>query len=193
MNTDRISHLIYMILIIPILASGQSNVYEIMNDSLFRSNEPLILNKARFGTSVGLIERLPDGVWKYYRVKKFTRRENRNNTLLYEGTYRDSLKNGRFIIYHYLSRGTKTSVPFVVLNYKNGVLHGPFVVYHSSGEKGEDGNFKDGKKHGLFISYWKTRSANFIEDVELYDEDILIYSCKYFPNAGVQEQEFMKH
>lgn len=193
MNAGKIVCLLFAMLIVPIVAICQSGVHEIMGDTLFESPEPLIINNDRFGTTVGLVDRLPDGVWKYYRVKKFTKRENRNNTLLYEGTYFDSLKDGRFIIYYSMPRKAKFSLPYVVLNYKNGVLHGPFVVYHSSGEKREDGNFKDGKKHGLFIRYRITRSANFIEDVELYDEDILIYSCKYFPNAGVQEQEFMKH
>ena len=193
MNTGRIVCLLFTMVIVPMIAIGQSGVNEIMGDTLFKSPEPLIINNDQFGTTVGLVDRLPDGVWKYYRIKKFTKKENRNNTLLYEGTYKDSLKNGRFIIYFYPLRGAKASIPHVVLNYKNGVLHGPFVVYHSSGEKREDGNFKHGKKHGLFIRYRITRSANFIEDVELYDEDILIYSCKYFPNAGVQEQEFMKH
>lgn len=193
MNTGRIVCLLFTMVIVPMIAIGQSGVNEIMGDTLFKSPEPLIINNDQFGTTVGLVDRLPDGVWKYYRIKKFTKKENRNNTLSYEGTYKDSLKNGRFIIYYYMPKGTKSSIPHVVMNYKNGVLHGPFVVYHSRGEKGEDGNYKDGKKHGLFIRYRITRSANFIEDVELYDEDILIYSCKYFPNAGVQEQEFMKH
>lgn len=83
MNTGRIVCLLFTMVIVPMIAIGQSGVNEIMGDTLFKSPEPLIINNDQFGTTVGLVDRLPDGVWKYYRIKKFTKKENRNNTLLH--------------------------------------------------------------------------------------------------------------
>lgn len=83
MNAGKIVCLLFAMLIVPIVAICQSGVHEIMGDTLFESPEPLLINNDRFGTTVGLVDRLPDGVWKYYRIKKFTKKENRNNTLLH--------------------------------------------------------------------------------------------------------------
>jgi antitoxin component YwqK of YwqJK toxin-antitoxin module len=65
-------------------------------------------------------------------------------------------------------------IDLISTTYDNGVLHGPIKKWDYDGNLVVEGNYMDGKKHGVFKTY------NEIGDVELYEEyynDVLVTPC----------------
>lgn len=74
--------------------------------------------------------------------------------------------NGDLLTYFY-----KDGKIRAVGNYSNGSMNGEWKFYRATGQFWQSGNFKDGKKHGLFTRYDRNDKVeyqeNFIDDKQI--------------------------
>ena len=59
--------------------------------------------------------------------------------------------------------------------YKNGILHGQYVVWHRNGQKREVGSFRNGKRVGLRIAWYSDGEKNaeiIYEDGEIKEKTV---------------------
>lgn len=62
--------------------------------------------------------------------------------------YRRGFINGQEIYYN-----TKTGKTLLMYTYKNSIKNGPYVIYHPSGVKWEEGSFRNGVPNGVWKSW----------------------------------------
>jgi hypothetical protein len=118
---------------------------------------------------------LADGVYLFYNVKKKDSLSDKKE-VIYRGEYRNNLKHGRFEAcrYFYNKKTKNQELRYRhICDYKNGKKEGIEEVCHVSYYAFNSylvstqyyGEFKDGKKHGLFIHSYN----GIIFNVEVYE------------------------
>lgn len=126
-----------------------------------------------------LKEKLPDGTYVYIDLNKESAKKGDVNAhTLVKGQFVDSLRTGRFEYYTFCKVKNKRREQRVltdVFNYKEGLLDGYYLSMNCQ-NKLREGNYKMGKRHGLFYAY--DTNGNLVE-VELYQDDTLLYRSKY--------------
>ena len=83
---------------------------------------------------------------------------------------------------------------FIIKNYKQGKLHGPYERYTESGQLEEKGTYKDGKLEGIFESHWdkdepmhpREDSINRIPNIPIIKKD------SYWHDALLREKGRLK-
>lgn len=125
-----------------------------------------------------LKERLPDGEYIVVNVnRKDSAKKDLNKYIEIKGQYKDSLRNGRFEYYRTFKINGKWKNNLThIYTYKRGLLDG-YYVSMSSLYKLYEGYYKDGKRHGIFITY-DFRSGE-MEEICVYIEDTLKYRVEF--------------
>jgi antitoxin component YwqK of YwqJK toxin-antitoxin module len=119
-------------------------------------------------------ERLPDGEYIYLGLSrnKFKRIKDYNRYIIQKGSYVDSLRHGKFIIYseNYRSKGDYKRVD-AEINYSRGLLDGHVIHYYNHRPRCE-GNYTLGLRDGFFYYYdWE---KGVLWETLLYDKGELI-------------------
>jgi len=66
--------------------------------------------------------------------------------------------------------------PMLQLNYLNDTLHGFYFMTGFAGQKIEEGYYKKGKKHGMFINYFEKKDGKeSIKELDFFQYDTLVY------------------
>lgn len=136
---------------------------------------------------LNLKDSLPDGKWQYYDTKD-SLSKHWEEYLRMEGTYKKSLREGRFIYYHrsLFSHNKKNYYKRILASfytYRRGLLNGPFCIFHSI-YKEYEGYYNDGLKDGFFITYYtKEPFQNRVWKIESYKKDTLGEWAFYNPNG----------
>ncbi|GIV45108.1 MAG: hypothetical protein KatS3mg035_2231 [Bacteroidia bacterium] len=158
-------------------------IYIFRDDSLLKTkylggfenslNQPYIITPF-----FDLKERLPDGEYIVVNVnRKDSAKKDLNKYIEIKGQYKDSLRNGRFEYYRTFKINGKWKNKLTdIYTYKRGLLDG-YYVSMSSLYKLYEGYYKDGKRHGIFITY-DFRSGE-MEEICVYIEDTLKYRVEF--------------
>ncbi|GIV45132.1 MAG: hypothetical protein KatS3mg035_2255 [Bacteroidia bacterium] len=125
-----------------------------------------------------LKERLPDGEYIVVNVnRKDSAKKDLKKYIEIKGQYKDSLRNGRFEYYRTFKINGKWKNNLThIYTYKRGLLDGYYVSMNPL-YKLYEGYYKDGKRHGIFITY-DFRSGE-MEEICVYIEDTLKYRVEF--------------
>lgn len=148
------------------------------NDSLF--NTIIDSNKKTFFVNsfhYKLKDKLPSGTYIIYNTNRVKGNKSLSAFILFKGTFKDSLREGVFEFYDENYKG-KPSKLILKETYKNGILHGSYIEYNSSG-KYYEGFYQNGKKDGFFITY---NDGKVISSIAYYKNDIKKNSATYKNN-----------
>ncbi|GIV44994.1 MAG: hypothetical protein KatS3mg035_2117 [Bacteroidia bacterium] len=158
-------------------------IYIFRDDSLLKTkylggfenslNQPYIITPF-----FDLKERLPDGEYIVVNVnRKDSAKKDLNKYIEIKGQYKDSLRHGRFEYYRtFKIKGKWKNNLTHIYTYKRGLLDGYYVSKNPL-YKLYEGYYKDGKRHGIFITY-DFRSGE-IEEICVYIEDTLKYRVEF--------------
>jgi hypothetical protein len=128
--------------------------------------------------------RLPDGLYYYfeYDMKDSVAIQSRpEDFYLIKAEYKDSSRHGVYQECHefYEKRfliKRKKRIAVSEIHFKNGQLHGDFLLYDLNGVLEEKGFFVDGQRHGFFLDYDKYGR---LLQIALYENGTFKYHSQY--------------
>lgn len=131
-------------------------------------------------------EKLPDGEYIYVWLhRKDSAKKDLKDYVYIKGQYKDSLRQGRFEYYtRYKEKGKWVNKLMKFYTYRDGLLDG-YYISNLSISRYEEGYYKEGKRHGFFISYDFSGKGE-IKEIELYEENVLKYKVVY-KNGEMQQ------
>lgn len=138
------------------------------------------LNPVNMITTLAEIEKLQHEITNY-PIKYYISKENNaitrveiyaNNRKFEESTYKNGLLDGKKIIYH------TSGMPFQEIEYKKGKVDGVCKVYNSDDKLVLETNYKNNLKHGLRKYYGDKRRTETLEGN--YENGNLISDLKYY-------------
>lgn len=138
-----------------------------------------------FSYKLDFYDSLPNGNWSNYSVND-TLKRNWKQSVLIEGQFKDSLREGKFT-YYYDNKKKKNTIQ-LILNYSKGLLHGEYIYYTMTGTIYSKGYYSHGVKDGFFIEYDPNRLDGAIRVLEYYEKGILKEWVKYKSNGQVSSQ-----
>jgi len=138
-------------------------------------------------------EKLPDGIY-YYLDEHHPKKHN----YLMRVQYHDSVRVGRSEYWTYCEVGPprkrkEERMLTITYGYNNkGLLDGYYLSNYCGHFRNDEGYYKDGKRHGFFITYDYDEKAkqNYVGRVELYRNDTLIYKSE--ENMATEAIEYIR-
>lgn len=130
---------------------------------------------------------LPDGTYYYYDTKDSTKRKLDKKYLIFKGTFKDSLAQGRFELFHRDNKTSKINQK-LILHFNKGLKEGPFYYYEYEIYDWlifnwrvlsvyEEGYFKGDKLDGIILKYVNSsRKSNKklkLNEISMYEGGVL--------------------
>jgi hypothetical protein len=153
-------------------------------DSIVADVFPLDSGRKSFFYFRYLKSRLPDGLYYYfeYDMKDSVAIQSRpEDYYLIKAEYKDSSRHGVYReCYEFYEKKflfkRKKRVSVSEIHFKNGKLHGDFLLFDRNGVPEEKGFFVDGQRHGFFLVYSRTGS---LLQISLYENGFFRYHSQY--------------